>query len=94
MEHLPLQAIESIVQGRQVLPEEIDNGVVEQWLAADSGSQYPRYRYHSEFIDLLGPPVTGNAAEAVRKRYGPLINACYPQKTAIAEEGEAACSKQ
>ena len=92
IEHLPLQAIESIVQGWQLPPEEIDSGAVEQWLAADSGSQHPRYKYHSDFIDLLDPPVTRDARDAERKRFGPLIDACYGQKTAAAEEGEAACS--
>jgi hypothetical protein len=92
VEHLPLQAVESIVQGWQLPLEEIDNGVVVQWLDTDSGSQYRRYKYYSEFIDLLQPPVSSNARETVKRRLGPLIDACYRREVPAAGEGEAACS--
>jgi hypothetical protein len=92
VEHLPLQAVESIVQDWRLSLEEIDNGVVKQWLDTDSGSQYRRYKYYSEFIDLLQPPVSGNARETLKRRLGPLIDACYPQEVPAAGEGEAACS--
>jgi exonuclease V gamma subunit len=92
VEHLPLQAVESIVQGWQLPLEEIDNSVVVQWLDTDSGSQYRRYKYYSEFIDLLQPPVSSNARETVKRRLGPLIDACYRREVPAAGEGEAACS--
>ena len=84
IDHLPLQAMESMAQAA----EKIDNSVVGQWLENDAEGLHPRYSHHSEFIDLLQPPVISNAHEAVLKRYGPLIRACYPHTS----EKEAACS--
>jgi exonuclease V gamma subunit len=90
--HLPMQAVENITHGwgRQI--ETIDAGAVAQWLEADAESARPRYAYHSEFVDLLQPPVAGNAGEAVLMRYGPLIRACYPEVNHGAGDREAECS--
>jgi hypothetical protein len=76
--HLPLQAVESLMHGRQMRIETIDAGSVTNWLETDAENSHPRYAYHSEFVDLLQPPVLRSAGEVVVKRYGPLIRACYP----------------
>ncbi|HUI91976.1 MAG TPA: exodeoxyribonuclease V subunit gamma [Chitinivibrionales bacterium] len=91
VEHLPLQAVETFVQKRLAAAEEIEKADIEEWLEDDAGAQHPRYRHHSEFVDLLGPPVINDAREAAAARYGPLLYACYPQEPAD-REGEAACS--
>jgi hypothetical protein len=91
VEHLPLQAIETLIQKKLVAADEIEKRAIEEWLEDDAGGQNPRYRYYTEFVDLLTPPVRNNAREAAAARYGPLLDACYPPQP-TGEEGEASCS--
>lgn len=92
VEHLPLQAFESLLHDGTVPLEGIDGTDVEDWLESDADREQPRYGRRSPFVDLLKPAISAGAGRAAAGRFGPLLAACYPRKSTGIGKGDDGCS--